>query len=151
MRIATVLVLATAMLAAGTVVATAAAPPDTKICAQISGPHARYHPLVSGIKSDGSTWTVIVTGVDCKYAVAKAPGLLKQWTKAKLGARLTLKGASCLKMIDAAYSGSGTSSGGLMRHLGTSPPVSIFGPKTFAVRETSPYSIAQIKAFFGIR
>jgi len=27
----------------------------------------------------------------------------------------------------------------------------MFGPSTFAAREASPYSIAQIKTFFGIK
>lgn len=54
-------------------------------------------------------------------------------------------------MIDAGYSGSGKSSGGFVFRLGSGPPVSIFGPKTFAARETAPYAVAQIKAFFGIR
>ncbi len=146
------LVLATAVLAAiGAAQAFAAAPPNTKICGQIDGPHARYLSLVSGIKSDGSRWTIIATGVDCGYAKKQAPGLLKQWSKAKLGASLKLAGASCLKMVDADYSGTGKSSGGFMCHLGSGAPTSIFGPKTFAVRETAPYTVAQIKAFFGIK
>jgi hypothetical protein len=131
--------------------APAAAAPNTKICGQIKGPHARYLSLVSGIKSDGSTWTIIATGVDCSYGKKQTPGLLKQWAKAKLGAPLRLKGASCLKMVDAGYSGSGRSSGGFLCHLGAGLPVSIFGQKTFAARETAPYTVAQIKAFFGIR
>jgi hypothetical protein len=129
----------------------AAAPPNTRICGQIKGPHARYLSLVSGIRSDGSFWTIIATGADCRYAKTQTPGLLKQWAKAKLGASLKLAGASCLKMVDAAYSGSGKSSGGFMCHLGAGAPTSIFGQKTFAARETSPYTIARIKAFFGIR
>jgi hypothetical protein len=128
-----------------------AAPPNTKICGQIKGPHARYLSLVSGVKSDGSTWTIIVTGVDCSYAKKQTPKLLGQWAKAKLGAPLKLEGASCVKMVDAGYSGSGRSSGGFMCHRGTGAPTSIFGPRTFAARETAPYTVAQIKAFFGVK
>lgn len=138
-------------LAAQVTSSPAAAPANTKICGQIAGPHARYLSRVSGIKSSGSTWTIISTGVACSYAKSKAPGLLKQWAKAKLGAPLKLPGASCVKMIDTGYDGHGTASGGFMCHVGSGAPVSIFGQKTFAARETAPYTIAQIKAFFGIR
>jgi hypothetical protein len=140
-----------ATLAAQAFAAPEAAPSSTKICGQIKGPHARYWSMVSGIKSDGSSWTVIVTGVDCEYALAKTPALLKQWTKAKIGAPLKLTGASCVKMADRSYSGAGPGSGGFMCHFGAGPVVSIFGPKTFAARETAPYTVAQIKAFFGIK
>ena len=80
----------------------------------------------------------------------QTPGLLKQWAKAKIGAPLKLAGESCIKMIDRAYSGKGTGSGGFMCHKGSAPPTSEFGQKTFAARETNPYTIAQIKAFFHI-
>ena len=149
-RAAVVLALSTAVVAAGA--ARAAAPASTRICGQLAhGPHASYLSSVSGIKSTGTTWTVIATGVSCKYALAKTPALLKLWAKAKLGAPLTLAGATCLKMIDSAYSGSGQSSGGFLCHVGPGPPTSVFGPSTFTVRETNPYSIAQIKGFFGIK
>ena len=138
-------------LGAGAVAAPVAAPPGTKICGQIKGPHARYLSLVSGVRSEGTTWTIIVTGVDCKYAQKQVPGLLKQWEKAKIGAPLKLAGANCVKMTDRGYTGQGTASGGFMCHKGSGPPSSIFGQKTFAARETSPYTVAQIKAFFGIR
>jgi hypothetical protein len=154
-RAAIVLFLSVAALAAGsasTDAASRAAPPNTRICTQVkNGPYASYLSLVSGIKSKGTTWTILVTGVPCSYAVAKTPGLLKQWPKAKLGGRLQLAGAVCVKMIDAAYAGHGQSSGGFMCHRGSAPPISIFGPNTFAARETNPYTIAQIKAFFGIK
>lgn len=133
-------------------VARAAAPANTRICGQLThGPHASYLSHVSGIKSTGTTWTVIATGVSCTYATSKTPALLEQWAKAKLGAPLVLAGATCLKMIDSAYSGSGQSSGGFLCHVGSGPPTSIFGPSTFTARETNPYSVAQIKAFFGIK
>jgi hypothetical protein len=138
-------------LAAHVAATSAAAPPNARVCKQIKGPRARYLSRVSGFKSAGSTWTVLATGVDCGYAVKQTPALLKQWTKAKLGAPLRLAGARCLKMIDTGYSGSGTASGGFMCRLGTQAPTSVFGQKTFAGRETAPYTIAQIKAFFGIR
>ena len=54
-------------------------------------------------------------------------------------------------MIDSAYSGAGQSSGGFLCHVGAGPPTSVFGASTFAARETNPYSIAQIKQFFGIK
>lgn len=155
MRAGIALLLAAGALAAGTASIDAAsrpAAPNTKVCTQIkNGPYASYLSLVSGIKSKGTTWTVMVTGVPCSYAVGQTPGLLKQWSKAKLGARLQLAGAVCVKMIDAAYSGQGQSSGGFMCHRGSSPPTSVFGQNTFAARETNPYTIAQIKAFFGIK
>jgi hypothetical protein len=146
--------LAVLVLGAGTVSAGGlAAPPNTRVCgAQIkNGPAASYLSRVSGFKSKGTTWTVLATGVPCSYARAKTRGLLKQWAKAKLGARLSLAGAVCVKMIDSGYSGTGQSSGGFICHVVAGAPTSIFGQKTFAARETSPYSISQIKAFFGIK
>jgi hypothetical protein len=130
---------------------TAVAPPNTRICGQIHGPHASYVSVVSGIKSSGTAWTVIATGVPCTYAMSKTPGLLKLWAKARLGARIALPGYTCLKMTDRSYSGSGTSSGGFLCHRGSTPAMTIFGPSTFTARETAPYSVAQIKAFFGIK
>jgi hypothetical protein len=137
---------------ASAISAPAAAPSNSRICGpQIQGPHARYLSAVSGFKSDGTTWTILATGVDCTYARKQTPGLLKQWSKARTGAPLKLAGWSCVKMTDRGYSGAGTASGGLMCHKGSSPPTSVFGQNTFAARETNPYTIAQIKAFFGIR
>ena len=106
---------------------------------------------MSGIKSDGTTWTVIATGLPCSYALARTPGLLKQWAAARIGAALKLAGFTCSKMTDQGYSGQGTSSGGFLCHKGADPAASIFGPSTFTARETNPYTIAQIKAFFGIK
>src|SRR5262249_24955202 len=127
------------------------APPNTRVCGQIQhGPHASYLSVVSGIRSNGTTWTVIATGVPCGYAMSKTPGLLKLGAKAALGARIALSGYTCLKMTDRSYSGSGTSSGGFLCHRGSTPALTIFGPATFTARETAPYSVAQIKAFFGI-
>ena len=140
------------IVAARAVASTAAAPANTRICGpQIQGPHASYLSNVSGLRSDGSTWTIIATAVDCTFARKHAPGLLGQWAKAKIGASLKLSGWSCLKMVDHGYTGHGTASGGFMCHKGSSLPVRVFGQNTFAVRETSPYTIGQIKAFFGIR
>ena len=150
-RLVLAALLALAGFASQAVAAPAAAPPNTRICGQIKGPHAKYLSVVSGLRSEGTTWTIIVTGVDCTYAKKQTPGLLKQWAKAKIGASLTLAGASCIKMTDRGYSGQGTSSGGFMCHKGSSPPTSIFGQNTFAARETNPYTVAQIKAFFGIK
>jgi len=128
-----------------------AAPPDTRVCGQIQGPHVEYLSAVSGLKSRGSTWTVIATGVPCGEALAKSPRLLGLWVKAKVGARLPLAGYTCSKMADSAYSGSGRSSGGFVCHRGPGPAASVFGPNTFTARGTAPYTVAQIKAFFGIR
>jgi hypothetical protein len=154
-RAASAPVLASAVLAAASsqaAAASTAAPGNTRICGQVEhGPHAKYLSAVSGIKSDGTTWTVIATGVPCRTALAKAPGLLEQWAKAKLGARLSLTGYTCLKMIDSAYSGPGQSSGGFLCHKGSGAPTTVFGPKTLTVRGTDPYTIPQIKAFFGIK
>jgi hypothetical protein len=127
-----------------------AAHPGTRICGQLAGPHASYLSRVSGMKSHGSTWTILSTGVSCSAASAAAPPLLSQWAKAQLGARLSLKGYTCSKLIDTGYSGTGTSSGGVLCHQGSTPAASIFAPSTFAVRETAPYTVAQIKAFFGL-
>lgn len=156
MRTALALVLSVSALAgvaAQTTTATATlAPASTRVCGQIKhGPHARYQSVVSGIKSDGTTWTVIATGVSCGYAISMSPGLLKQWATARIGAPLKLAGATCLKMTDQGYSGQGTSSGGFLCHKGQGPPTSVFGPATFTARETNPYTVAQIKAFFGIK
>jgi len=132
----------------------AAAPAATKVCTQLTGaalPHASYLSVVSGVKSTGNTWTVLATGVPCSDAVRQAPGLLARWAKAKLGATIPWPGYTCLKMVDRTYDGAGASSGGLVCHKGAGAPASVFGPATFAVRETAPYSIPQVKAFFGIR
>ena len=127
-----------------------AAHPGTHICGQLTGPHASYLSRVSGMKSQGTTWTVLSTGVSCSAAKAAAPSLLKAWAKAKLGAPLSMKGYACVKLIDTGYSGTGTSSGGFLCHRGSTPATSVFASGTFAVRETNPYSVAQIKAFFGL-
>ena len=143
-----------ATLTAGDMIGLAAsgiAPAATRVCGQMPGPHASYLSRVSGIKSAGTTWTVIATGVPCSIALAKTPGLLRKWAAAKLGASLALTGNTCLKMIDTGYSGTGTGSGGFLCHRGAGRPTTVFGPRTFTARETSPYTIAQIKAFFGIR
>jgi hypothetical protein len=90
------------------------------------------------------------TGVSCRAATSAAPALLRQWAKAALGARLSATGYACVKLTDTGYSGTGTTSGGFLCHRGSAPATSVFAPGTFAVRETNPYSIAQIKAFFGL-
>lgn len=121
------------------------------VCGQIKhGPHAAYWSNVSGIRSKGTTWTVLATDVSCTYAMKQVPALLKQWQHAKPGARLGLAGATCIVSTDRAYSGSGTSSGGFVCHKG-SGAAAIFSPSTFAARETDPYTVAQIKAFFGLK
>jgi hypothetical protein len=128
------------------------AAPGTRVCGQIkNGPYASYLSSVSGIKSKGTTWTVLATDVPCSFALAQTPALLKQWAKAPLGGSLRLTGATCLKMTDGGYSGTGTSSGGFVCHRGAGAPTSVFGARTFAARETNPYTIPQIKAFFGIK
>jgi hypothetical protein len=65
-------------------------------------------------------------------------------------ARLNLSGSTCVVSTDRAYSGQGTSSGGFVCHKGKTP-AAIFTPNTFAARETDPYTIAQIKQFFGLQ
>ena len=77
----------------------------------------------------------------------KKPG---PWTKAKLGAPLPLAGFTCVKMIDASYDGKGKSSGGGLCHVGSIPGATPFSQNTFAFRNTGPYSVAQIKAFFHL-
>lgn len=151
MRIVVFLVLVAAGSAAFGLVARAAAPSNTKICTQVKGPHASYLSLVSGVKSQGNTWTVLATGVPCGEAVKQVPGLLARWAKAKLGAALAWPGYTCVKMIDRGYNGTGRSSGGLLCHKGAGAPTYVFGANTFAARETAPYTISQIKAFFGIK
>jgi hypothetical protein len=138
-------------LSASLPLASAAAPSDTKICKQVPGPHASYLSAVSGIKSNGNTWTVLATGVACSEALRHVPSLLSQWSKAKIGAALSLPGYTCVKMTDRGYGGTGLSSGGLLCHKGAGAASFVFGPNTFTARETAPYTIAQIKAFFGIK
>lgn len=151
MRVVVFLSLVAAGFAALGLVARAAAPSNTKICTQLKGPHASYLSLVSGVKSQGSTWTVLATGVPCGAAVKQVPGLLSKWAKAKLGAALPWPGYTCVKMVDRGYDGTGQSSGGVLCHKGAGAPTSVFGPNTFAARETAPYTVLQIKAFFGIK
>jgi hypothetical protein len=124
----------------------------TTICGQIkNGPHASYWSIVSGVKQkDGTTWTVLSTGVPCGKAVAGSKKLFGQWKRAKLGAPLTLAGFTCVKMIDSSYDGKGKSSGGGLCHVGSTPGTSVFSPNTFAFRMTGRYTIAQIKAFFHL-
>ncbi len=130
----------------------APARPDTTLCKQIPGPHAEYLSLVSGFKSKGNTWTVLATKrVSCGLALAKTPALLGRWVSAPIGGRLPLAGYTCTKMKDSGYSGTGVSSGGFLCHRGTRPATSPFAPDTFAARETTPYTPAQIRALFGIR
>src|SRR5262249_23061959 len=60
------------------------------ICGQIKhGPFAKGQFLLDGKPVKGTTWTVFADGgVSCRFAMAKAPALLKAWAKAKLGAEL---------------------------------------------------------------
>lgn len=145
------LVAAVAAIDAGT--AGGAAPPNAKICGQIkNGPHASYWSVVTGIKEkDGTTWTVLSTGVDCGFTINASKKLLPVWAHAKLGAKLPFAGYACVKMIDKSYSGTGTSSGGGSCRKGSAPATTIFDPGTFAFRMTGTYTIAQIKAFFGMK
>jgi hypothetical protein len=120
------------------------------ICGQIKhGPYASYRSSVSGVREQGTTWTVIATGLPCATALKATPALLEQWAKAKIGGPLTLSGMHCLKMADGAYSGSGTSSGGFVCGSQAGTPY-IFAPKTFAARMTGVWSIAVIKQYFGL-
>jgi len=134
--------------------AVAAAPSTAKVCTQLkdpSLPSASYLSSVSGIKSKGNQWTVLATGVDCTTAISAAGKLLPRWKTAALGATLPWPGYTCFKMTDSTYAGTGASSGGFICHQGSGRATSVFQAKTFAVRETYPYSVAQVKAFFGIR
>jgi len=163
MRMSLAIVVATvalASVAARLDGAHAAVASATKVCTpQIkNGPKASYWSSVSGIKvKNGTTWTVLATGVDCGKAIGYSKTFLgmgskKQgpWAKAKLGAPLPLKGFTCVKMIDASYDGMGKSSGGGLCHVGSTPGASPFSPDTFAFRDTGPYSVAQIKQFFHL-
>jgi hypothetical protein len=145
------LVAAAAAIGAGTAVG--AAPANAKICGQIkNGPNASYWSVVTGIKQKGgTTWTVLATGVDCGFAMNGSKKLLPVWAHAKLGAKLPFPGYSCVKMVDKTYSGTGTSSGGASCHKGSAPATTIFDQGTFAFRMTGNYTIAQIKAFFGMK
>ena len=150
-RVALVLALVSAFLAS--VGAQAAPGAATKICGQIkNGPHASYWSKVSGVRQkDGTTWTVLATGVDCAKALSSTKRLFPAWQRAALGARLPLAGYTCVKMIDSSYSGTGKSSGGGLCHVGTTPATSVFSSRTFAFRMTGVYTIAQIKAFFHLK
>lgn len=134
------------------VTAQASAASATKICGQIkNGPHASYWSLVSGVKQkDGTTWTVLATGVPCGKAIAGSRKLFGQWRNAKLGAPLTLAGFTCVKMIDASYDGKGKSSGGGLCHVGSTPATNVFSANAFAFRMTGKYTVAQIKAAFHL-
>ena len=145
------LAIGTALVGAVAFATTAhAVPPNTKVCGQLSGPYVKYWSLISGMKAAGTRWTVISTGVDCGFALRSTPGLLSQWTKAPLGGSLRLTGYACTKLVDSSYDGKGRASGGGLCHKGTTPGVP-FGQQTFAFRGTGSYTVAQIKAFFGIR
>jgi hypothetical protein len=154
MRIVRTTLISTFVLVAALAVVTtqANAASGTKICGQIkNGPHASYWSLVSGIKQkDGTTWTVLATGVPCGKAIVGSKQLFGQWKKAKLGAPLTLAGFACVKMVDSSYDGKGKSSGGGLCHVGSTPATSVFSSNTFAFRMTGKYTMAQIKAFFHL-
>jgi hypothetical protein len=53
-------------------------------------------------------------------------------------------------MVDRGYSGKGLASGGGVCRVGAKPAKTVFDPKTFAFRQTAPYTVAQIRAFFGL-
>jgi len=141
MRIALALTLTVAV---GGLLATqvfAAAEGKTKICGQKKGPFASWSATIPGLNKTyrfkGSTWTVFATDVKCSFAMASAPGLLRQWSKAKISARLTLKGWLCTKEKGRGYSGKGTSSGS----IGCAGPKGAF----IAIYMYAPYTLAQIK------
>jgi hypothetical protein len=118
------------------------------ICGQVKGPSASFWSVVTGLKLKGTTWTVLATDVPCSTAMKDSPGLLGQWTKAKIGGSLTLAGFHCLKMTDRAYSGNGVASGGFV--CGTSGTPAVFGSHTFSARMTDGWSTAQIRQYLGL-
>lgn len=150
---ARVVVLLAALVVASAVAGSAGAVGATHVCGQIKhGPSATYWSRVSGIRlKSGTTWTVLATDVDCRFALKASKSLFGAWKAAKLGASLKLKGYACVKMVDLSYDGKGTSSGGGLCHVGSTPAVSPFSPNTFAFRMTGPYTVAQIKAFFHLK
>lgn len=152
MRVMPVIALGLVALAGAQATAASTAT-HTRICTQITnGPHASFWSHVSGLRfKDGTTWTVLATDVDCGAATSDTRALFKQWQQAKPGARLTLKGYACVKMIDSSYDGKGVASGGGLCHVGTRPASSIIDPRTFAFRMTGHYTIAQIKTFLHIK
>jgi hypothetical protein len=116
-----------------------------KICGQKHGPHAAWRIQIPGSKTfkfKGSTWTVFVSGTPCSFAMKVAPGLLKQWAKAKpSAARLVLPHWICTKNPSQAYSGSGKSSGS----------IGCAGPKgqIIGIVMYAPISLGQIKQIAG--
>jgi hypothetical protein len=132
----------------------AATSAGTQICTQLKGPKlptASYLSSVSGIKSHGNVWTILATRVKCSTAVSISRKMLPRWKVARLGASLPWPGYTCFKMIDAKYTGRGKSSGGFLCHRGTRRATSPFAARTFAARETYPYSVKQVKQFFGLK
>jgi len=145
-------VTAAALAGLGTQAAAAPSASNTKVCGQIKkGPYASYLSSITGIRAKGTTWTVFGTDVACGNAMNGTRSLFTQWKRAKPGAPLSLKGYTCLKIVDRKYSGGGISSGGGVCHLGTSSGTSIFGPDTFAFRMSGKYTVGQIKALFHIK
>ena len=147
------LMLASTAVVLAVAAGSASAAGGTKICGQIKhGPSASYWSSVSGIRlKSGTTWTVLATGVKCGFALTASKSLFGAWKAAKVGAPLTLKGYTCVKMTDRTYDGKGIASGGGLCHVGTTPGLTPFAPNTFAFRMTGPYTIPQIKAFFHLK
>jgi hypothetical protein len=138
----TTIVIAVALAALATAAAPAPASPagKTQVCGQRQGPSTAWSDTLPGLgtyKFKGNTWTVFATDVSCPFALQAAPGLLAQWSKAKIGGRLTLPGWLCTKEKASAYSGKGTSSGS----------VGCVGKKAafIAIWMYAPYTLAQIK------
>lgn len=149
----TLAVIITSLAGASAGASAASTATGLRICGQIkNGPHASFWSHVSGLRfKDGTTWTVGANRVGCGAAMNGTRTLFKQWQQAKPGARLSLKGYACIKMIDSSYDGKGMSSGGGLCHVGKTLASSIFAPDTFNFRMTGPYTIAQVKAFFHIK
>jgi hypothetical protein len=140
LRTALALVTVLGALVALTVPAAGSAAVRIQVCGQKRGPSTSWSTSLPGIgtyRFKGSTWTVFATGGPCASALAAAPGLLRQWPKTAIGKRLTLKGWVCTKTRNTAYSGKGSSSGGIV--CAARPA------KSIDVLMLAPYTLAQIR------
>lgn len=140
MRAILVLTVVTALVAGLAGPAPAGPSGKTQICGQKKGPSTSWSDSIPGIgtfKFKGNTWTVFATDIRCPVALRATPPLLGQWSRAKVGDKLTLKGWLCTKEKARGYSGKGVSSGS----IGCTNAKLAF----IAIHMYAPYTLAQIK------
>jgi hypothetical protein len=94
--LAILLVTSATVLSSLLVGTSSAATAKLKVCGQIRGGPAHDWSFPPSVARDlgiparvrGTTWTVVADGIGCSFALGKTSALLKQWPKAKPGARL---------------------------------------------------------------